>query len=173
MRIRLGLILGLLAAGTLLGAAGPEPEPPEFRHVLTGQELDLSPRPGEVLTEAVQSFHRNGVNPYRDDHQAIADGRRLYQRNCGFCHLLDASGGNAPPLDGRSWTYATSETDAGLFSVIYGGAYGAMRSWARHGMAQDDMLRIMAYLRRIAQPGPERDAALAAAAIAAGSAGVH
>jgi cytochrome c-L len=40
-------------------------------------------------------------------------------------------------------------TDPGLFSIIYAGASGAMQSFFRRGMQQDQMLRIVAYVRTL------------------------
>ena len=40
-------------------------------------------------------------------------------------------------------------TDVGMFEVVYGGASGAMQSFARRGLTQDQMLRIMAYVRSL------------------------
>ena len=36
-----------------------------------------------------------------------------------------------------------------MFSIIYGGASGAIQSFAKRGMAQDDMLKIIAYVRTL------------------------
>lgn len=167
----------LLVGGALAGlSAAPglaEDMAPDFLHVPTGQPLDLSPLPGETLTEAVREFRRTGRNPYRDDARAIAEGRALYREHCSFCHRYDGSGGNAPPVDGRSWIYGTTATDPGMFSVVYGGAFGVMRSWRRHGMTQAQVLRVIAYVRRLAVPGPLRAEARRAAEMAAGEAGVH
>jgi cytochrome c-L len=148
-------------------------EPPVFLHIPTGEPLDLSPRPGEVLGEAVLRFQRTGFNPYRDDAAAIASGRLLYRRLCAFCHHHDGSGGNAPPIDGSGWTYLTSAGDVGMFSIVFGGGLGAMRSWGRQGVTQDEVLRIIAYVRRLAVPGPEREEARRAAAMAMGESGVR
>jgi cytochrome c-L len=38
-----------------------------------------------------------------------------------------------------------------MFSIIYGGAGGAMQPFAKRGMAQDDMLKIIAYVRTLEQ----------------------
>lgn len=162
-----------LAAAPGMAPDLPEEAEPSFLHVLTGHPLDLSPLPGETLTEAVHQFHRTGWNLYRDDADAVAEGRLLFREHCSFCHRNDGSGGNAPPIDGQSWVYSTTAEDSGMFSVIYGGGFGAMRSWRRHGMTQDQVLRITAYVRQLAVPGPLREEAQRATAVAAGGAGVH
>jgi len=155
------------ALAVCLGTAAGEP--PDFLHIPTGTPLDLSPRPGEVLSPAVLDFHRTGRNRYRDDAEAIAAGRLIFRQRCSFCHAYDGSGGNAPPINGTGFTYATSAEDAGMFSIIWGGGFGAMRSFARHGLSQDEVLQLIAYVRRLAEPGPERDEARRDAAIGGGA----
>jgi cytochrome c-L len=36
-----------------------------------------------------------------------------------------------------------------MFAMIYGGASGSMQSFRRRGMKQDEMLRIIAYVRTL------------------------
>jgi len=121
----------------------------EFRHALDNSPLDLSPVPGEQFTEAVKSFQKTGVNPYRNDPAAIARGKELYAENCQVCHLPDGSGGMGASLIGETALYARVTTDAGMFEVIHSGASGAMRSFAKRGMSQDDMLAIIAFVRTL------------------------
>lgn len=40
-------------------------------------------------------------------------------------------------------------TDPGMFAIIYDGASSAMQSFHRRGMKQDEMLRIIAYVRTL------------------------
>ncbi len=54
-----------------------------------------------------------------------------------------------PTLVGKDVVYKQVLTDPGMFSVIYGGASGAMQSFSRRGMKQDPMLRIIAYVRTL------------------------
>lgn len=144
----------ILALALLLGTATAAAEQrPDFLDLLSGQPLDLSPLPGEVLTPEVLAFHRNGRNRYHGDSAAIESGRRLYMAECAFCHGRQGGGALGPPLTGPDWTYHTAETDVGMFSIIHGGAYGAMGAFARRGLHQDHMLRIIAYVRRLSGPG--------------------
>ncbi|WP_135466082.1 c-type cytochrome [Crenalkalicoccus roseus] len=138
----------LLLMLPLLGTVAAE-EPPLFFDVLDGQPLNLSPLPGEELSEAVLEFHHTGRNPYHNDAEAREEGRKLYLAHCAFCHGRAGEGALGPPLDGTDWTYAISATDAGMFSIIHGGAYGGMDSFARRGMHQDEMLRIIAFVRTL------------------------
>ena len=52
-------------------------------------------------------------------------------------------------LVGKDVVYKQVLTDPGMFSIIYGGASGAMQSFHRRGMKQDEMLRIIAYVRTL------------------------
>ena len=40
-------------------------------------------------------------------------------------------------------------TDVCQFEILYGGASGAMQSFARRGMTQDQMLKVIAYVRSL------------------------
>jgi cytochrome c-L len=120
-----------------------------FRHALDNSVLDVKPRPNEVETEAVKEFKATGKNPYIGDDKALADGKKLYQANCQACHLPDGSGRMGPSLIADTWVRERAATDVGMFEIIYGGASGAMQSFARRGMTQDEMLRIIAYVRSL------------------------
>jgi cytochrome c-L len=104
---------------------------------------------GEVETPAVKNFKATGVNEYRGNADAIADGKKLYTANCIVCHGADATGKMGPTLIGKDVVYPQALTDPGMFSIIYGGASGAMQSFARRGMQQDQMLKIIAYVRSL------------------------
>lgn len=120
-----------------------------FKHVLTGAPLDVKPRPNEVETEAVKTFKQTGKNPYIGDEQALAEGKKLYVAQCQACHLPDGSGRMGPSLITDNWIHKQSATDVGFFEILYGGASGAMQSFARRGMTQDQMLKVIAYTRSL------------------------
>jgi cytochrome c-L len=148
MRACLLQVIGTGVACAMLGAQTMA-EPIAFRHVLDNSPLEVKPRPNEVETEAVKSFKEIGVNPYNNDQQALVDGKKLYQTNCQACHLPDGSGRLGPSLTGDKWTHERAATDVGMFEIIYGGASGAMQSFARRGMTQDQMLKVIAYVRSL------------------------
>jgi cytochrome c-L len=50
---------------------------------------------------------------------------------------------------GKDVVYKQVLTDPGMFAIIYGGASAAMQSFHRRGMKQDEMLRIIAYVRTL------------------------
>jgi cytochrome c-L len=124
-------------------------EPIVLRHALDNSPLEVKPRPGEVETEAVKKFKETGTNPYIADEAALADGKKLYQVNCQACHLPNGSGRIGPSLIDDTSKYPRGTTDVGIFEILYGGASGAMQSFARRGMTQDQMLKTMAYVRSL------------------------
>jgi cytochrome c-L len=120
-----------------------------FRHALDNSPLEVKLRPTEVETDAVKTFHATGTNQYLQQEQALAQGKRLYQTHCQACHLPDGSGRLGPSLIGDKWIHERAATDVGMFEILYGGASGAMQSFAKRGMSQDDMLKIIAYVRSL------------------------
>jgi cytochrome c-L len=47
--------------------------------------------------------------------------------------------------------YDQIKTDAGLFAVIFGGGAGAMQPFSKR-MTQDDILKVMAFVRGLMKP---------------------
>ena len=144
-RVRL---IGLSVACIALGS-GAMAEPIVFRHALDNSPLAVTPRPNEVETEAVKSFKETGKNPYVGDEQALAEGKKLYRVECQACHLPDGAGRIGPSLIDDTSKYPRGTTDLGMFEILYGGASGAMQSFARRGMTQDQMLKVIAYVRSL------------------------
>jgi cytochrome c-L len=144
---RLGL-LGFGVAWVVLGS-GLMAEPIVFRHALDNSPLEVKPRPNEVDSEAVKSFKETGKNAYLGDEQALAEGKKLYRVECQACHLPDGAGRIGPTLIADAWKYERAATDVGMFEILYGGASGAMQSFARRGMTQDQMLKVIAFVRSL------------------------
>ncbi len=148
MRAGGAALFGLWAA-CVVAAPEARSDPVVFRHVLDNSPLEVKPRPNEVETEAVKRFKETGQNPYAGEEAALAEGKKLYQTNCQACHLPDGSGRIGPSLIDGSWKYERVATDVGMFEIIYGGASGAMQSFSRRGMTQDQILKVMAYVRSL------------------------
>jgi cytochrome c-L len=140
----LSLAVAVLAPGTLAAVA--------FRHIAFGTPLDVTPRPGEVVTSAVTSFHETGRNPYVGDAAALVDGKRLYETWCQSCHMPDGSGRIGPSLINAQRIHERTATDVGLFEAVFAGILGAMQAF-RDRMSQDEILRVNAYVRSLRRDG--------------------
>ena len=146
---------GRIAAGALLLAlmltADALPAEPaiQFHHALDNSRLEIKPRTSETFTAAVEKFLVTGENPYHGNAEALEAGKKLYQRNCQACHMPDGSGRLGPSLIDGEVINPRAGTDVGDFEIVYAGARGAMQSFARRGMSADDMLKVIAYVRRL------------------------
>jgi cytochrome c-L len=139
-------LLSLHALGVSLASAG---DVADFKSPWDNSPMTFELQPGEVETPAVTKFKKTGDNEYRGNTDAIANGKTLYESNCIACHGADGTGKMGPTLVGKDVVYKQALTDPGMFSIIYGGATGAMQSFHRRGMKQDEMLRIIAYVRTL------------------------
>jgi cytochrome c-L len=120
----------------------------EFRYAIDNSPLDVAPKPGETLTDAVNEFRKTGENPYNGKTDVIADGKKLYAAFCQSCHLPDGSGRMGASLVGEKHVHERIAKDVGLFEVIFGGAMGAMQPFSKR-MTQDEILKVMAYVRTL------------------------
>ena len=127
-----------------------------FKHPMDNSPIELQLLPGEKVTGAVTEFHATGHNRYRTDAAAVAEGKELYERHCQSCHLPEGSGRLGPSLTSGDWKYKRVENDIGMFEVIYAGAAGAMQSFFRRGVTQDETLKMIAYVRTLKKPGDAR-----------------
>jgi cytochrome c-L len=121
----------------------------DFKSPLDNSPMIFELQSGGVETPVVKKFKETGVNDYRGDDRAIADGKKLYTSNCIVCHGADGTGKMGPTIVGKDVVYKQVLTDPGMLAIIYGGASGAMQSFHRRGMKQDEMLRIIAYVRTL------------------------
>jgi cytochrome c-L len=137
------------ALGAVFLVSAGEGSAIEFKNALTNAPLVVKPKTGEVETDAVKSFKETGENPYNGDAGALEAGKKLYTMHCVACHLPDGTGRIGPNLIDDTIVRERVGTDVGLFEIIYGGGSGAMQSFHRRGMVQDDMLKIMAYVRSL------------------------
>jgi cytochrome c-L len=138
---------GVLVAVAVMGSAAPDK--PVFKDPLDGKPIDVPLKAGEAETPALKQFKETGTNVYRNDTSAVQAGKALYEQWCQACHNSDASGKLGPPLIGTQHIYPQTSTDVGMFAIIYGGASGAMQAFSKRELSQDDMLKIIAYVRSL------------------------
>ena len=145
---RRGAAAAVIAAVFALWPAAALSQQVEFRHVFDNSPLDVAPKPNEQFTQAVREFHRTGQNPYSGKPEAIAEGKQFYGQFCQACHMPDGSGGMGASLISDRHIYPRIATDIGWFEVVFGGASGAMQPFGLR-MSQDQILRVMAYVRTL------------------------
>ena len=141
-------LIGLGVACLALGS-GAMAEPIVFRHVLDNSPLEVKPRPNEVETEAVKSFKETGKNPYSATSRPSPKARSSTRWSARPAICRTGPGGSGRRLIDDTRKYPRAATDVGMFEILYGGASGAMQSFARRGMTQDQMLKVIAYVRSL------------------------
>lgn len=142
------LLLLPLVALLLAASLAPSLAAIAFKNALDDTPLDVTPEPGETVTDAVKQFHEAGVNPYDGNAEAIADGKLVYTSNCQVCHGDTLKGGafGSPSLVDDKLRHSRVVDDVGMFEVIYGGAAGAMAGF-KGRLTQDQILKVIAYVR--------------------------
>lgn len=110
-------------------------------------------------------------NPYTDNPEAIAEGRKLYfNKSCNGCHGGTGGGGMCPPLSNVVWVYG--DDDDTLFRLIslgsdklkesgYSrkgseGVVGPMPPFGELIKTDQDLWKIIAWIRTTFNGGPER-----------------
>ena len=83
--------------------------------------------------------------PYSGDAAAIAEGKKLFDRNCAECHG-DGTGGSGPNLTDNEWLCGGS--DAQIFATVSNGRPGGMPSWSSD-LKDDEIWKIIAFIRSL------------------------
>jgi len=147
--VGVAVCLEVLAGGTAIPADSTRPrEGVVFRHIVDDAPLDVSLRPNEAATEAVEHFHATGKNLYVGKSEAITEGKAHYEAWCQSCHLPDGSGRIGPSLTDDVYGYARTKTDVGQFEIILAGGTGAMQPF-RDRLTQDEILKVIAYVHSL------------------------
>lgn len=104
------IVFALVFAGYLHGIAGWSQEK-QYDEEVAAHNKKHPPM--------VASLTGDGINPLRNDPQAIAAGQKHYLSFCAACHKPDLSGLIGPNLLDREWLHTNS--DAGLFKLVMEG----------------------------------------------------
>jgi putative heme-binding domain-containing protein len=107
---------------------------------------------GLLLAQQPPPPNPTANNPHLGNPQSILSGMALYRIGCADCHGLDAGGYRGPDLIA---VLAGGATDERLFQTIRKGVPGTEMPAAREKDApDDDLLMIIAYLRKIGTVAP-------------------
>lgn len=139
--------LGLLVSN--VSAEDVKSQEAIFTDAFDGSPIKTPLKEGEEETTALKEFKATGVNPYIGNEEAIAKGKLVYETWCVACHDVGAKGKMGPPLVGKTFKYAQTANDVGMFSVIYNGASGAMQAFSKREITQDEILKLISYIRSI------------------------
>jgi cytochrome c oxidase cbb3-type subunit III len=135
----LALVLSALCAGVGASCAAAEDEP----------AVAVAPPRPDVPVGPVAGVEANAVdeepNPFAEDEDAMADGRRFFLAyNCAGCHGDHGGGGMGPSLRDEAWIYGGSHAQI-ADSIAEGRAFG-MPSWEKM-LTPAQIWQITAYLR--------------------------
>ena len=83
--------------------------------------------------------------PYTNNTAAIAEGKKLFDKNCAECHG-DGTGGSGPDLTDNEWLCGGS--DYQIFVTILKGRPAGMPSWSGD-LKDDEVWKIIAYIRSL------------------------
>jgi putative heme-binding domain-containing protein len=84
----------------------------------------------------------DGPSPTSSD---IAEGQRLFLKNCALCHGGDAMGGRGPNLT-RGF-FRNAATDDQLLGIVQGGIMGTDMPWT--GLSDRSAAQVVAYIRSL------------------------
>lgn len=92
------------------------------------------------------------TNPLAGDAEAIRGGTALYRARCANCHGIDARGVRGPDLTA---VWAAGRTDDGLRQTIRRGIPGTEMPPINPRSKDEDVWKILAYLRTLAVPATD------------------
>ena len=105
-------------------------------------------------TPAAKEFLTTGKNPYVNDEEAIASGKKIFGLySCTQCHGPTAQGQVGPGLVGPTFKYPKNATNKGMFETIWNGTNGGMGGKGKgimtptDGMTPDEVLKVIAWIR--------------------------
>ena len=90
-------------------------------------------------------------NPVEGQPEAVKAGMGMYRVRCADCHGMDAKGVRGPDL---SLVWASGRTDDGLFRTLRTGVPGTEMPPVNNRTTDDEVWKILAYLRTLAAPAP-------------------
>ncbi|HZR56756.1 MAG TPA: c-type cytochrome [Terriglobales bacterium] len=97
----------------------------------------------------VSAHDHERTNPYKDQPDAIAGGKRIFEQNCSPCHGKNAEGTKKrPPL--RSERVQHEATDGDIhWLLVNGNMRKGMPSWAK--LPDQQLWQVIAYVKSLGQ----------------------
>ncbi len=89
------------------------------------------------------------INPLANDPAAVQIGMGLFRSRCADCHGMDARGVRGPDL---TQVWASGRSDPGLFKTLRRGVPGTEMPSVGPRTPDDEIWKILAYLKTIAAP---------------------
>lgn len=89
------------------------------------------------------------TNPLAGESAAVQAGMGLFRSRCADCHGMDARGVRGPDL---TQVWASGRSDAGLFRTLRRGVPGTEMPSVGPRTSDDEVWKILAYLKTIASP---------------------
>ena len=114
-----------------------------------------------LLTASLALAQTERQNPFKDDPQAAEAGRGIFRIYCSPCHGIHAEGGLGPDL--TRGTYSAGEKDSDLLAVISTGVAGTEMPSFSVGLGDENIWRVIAYLRSATRHDAEKATGDAAA----------
>ena len=105
-----------------------------------------------LLAQAPPGKHPAATNPHLGNRESIRGGMGIYRLRCGDCHGLYATGYRGPDLVAAM----SGMPDERLFDTIRKGVPGTEMPPASDEMIDEDVLKLIAYLRSMSVAPPER-----------------
>ena len=102
---------------------------------------------GSVLLRA--QAEPAAINPLANDPAAIQIGMGIFRSRCADCHGMDARGVRGPDL---TQVWASGRSDPGLFKTLRRGVPGTEMPSVGPRTPDDEIWKILAYLKTIAAP---------------------
>jgi putative heme-binding domain-containing protein len=90
-------------------------------------------------------------NPFEGNADAIRAGMGAFRARCADCHGMDARGIRSPDL---TQIWASGRSDEGLFKTLRNGVPGTEMPPVGPRATDDEVWKILAYLRTLAAPAP-------------------
>lgn len=147
-------VVALSVALLWLAACGdgdaPRPSGAEGDSLTAPAAGDVS---GRVHLEPGPTSERTAPrNPYGDDAEAMAQGRRLYAwYNCGGCHGPNGGGSIGPSLRDGRWVHGGDP--GSVFLSIWEGRPEGMPTW-RGRIPEEEVWKIVAFVRSLEGGSP-------------------